>query len=134
LKNSSKKKLDKRNNKLNLSAYSNKDKDNKFRIKPNKKSTKNNRESNENDFLVNSQIQKKNYSESPTNKKSFLVTDNTNNDYSIKGNQNQYKRNNSSNMITNSYQNQHNHLNEESIELIIPTPYPKNVNKFFNII
>lgn len=132
---SDKNNIDKRNNKLQISLNSNKDKNNKYRIKPIKKLTKNNRDSNndENDYLLKSQNQKKNYSESPTIKKSFLITENTNNDYPTKGNSNQYKRNNSSN-ITNSFQNQHNHLNEESIELIIPTPYPKNVKKIFYIL
>lgn len=87
-------------------------------------------ENNENDFSIKNKNGKKNYSESPTIKRSFLVTDYTNIENSSKSNVNLYKRNNSTNNINTSTNiNQINQFNEESIELIIPTPYPKNVIK-----
>lgn len=108
----------------------NKEKNNKYKIKPSGKLLNNNPDSinsDENNYLLKSQNRKKNYSESPTVKKNYLITDSSNIDYSLKSNFNQFKRNNSSNIIMETKPNQYNHLNEESIELIIPTPYPKNV-------
>jgi len=84
---------------------------------------------NENEY-DNNRIQKRNYSESPTMKKNYFATENTKIDYSTKSNANIYKRNNSSHLNTISNKNNNNQFNEETIELIIPTPYPKNV---FNI-
>jgi len=128
---SNKKPVEKNENKIILSMNPNKDKssNNKFKIKPLGGLIKKER----NEFRINEnekKITKKNYSESPTIKKSFFITDNlTNNDYSTKSNANNYKRNNSYNNLntipnTNYCNNQ---FNEETIELIIPTPYPKNV-------
>lgn len=112
-----------------MNSYKDKS-NNKFKIKPIGRLIKKDRNglNNKNE----NQMQKKNYSESPTIKKSFLITDNSNNnDYSTKSNVNIYKRNNSSNLNTNQNTNYNNQFNEESIELVIPTPYPKNVFFYF---
>jgi len=126
---------DKSNNNLAISLNSKADgHDKKYKINHVGKITTYNKilENNEKDFSIRNKNGKKNYSESPTIKRSFLVTDYTNIENISKSNANLYKRNNSTNNVNTSTNiNQINQFNEESIELIIPTPYPKNVIKIF---
>lgn len=105
-----------------------KQKNDKYKIKPIGKQT--NKAKNLFANETDSRIPKKNYSESPSIKKNYFNTDNNNNDINPKSNDNKYKRNKSSNLNTISNTHYNNQLNEESIELIIPTPYPKNVLYF----
>lgn len=91
----------------------------------------------ENDFNKNDKfkisLKKKIHSESPNHKtnKSNLLETPTELEVSYNGKSTGNLKRNNSNTIIHTNCNINNYLDEETIELVIPTPYPKNVIQIF---
>lgn len=82
-----------------------------------------------NNFIRLNTNEKKTFSQSPIKRKGY-TTNNSFNNLTTGNNNNKY--NNSLNTNTHSNLFKENHLSEDSVELILPTPVPKNVKKIKN--